>query len=192
MNFIFDENFLRQPSLPVKDRAEGGAIARKLQDCLQKHNRRVLRAWKKAYGKVDMEPMGVGLSAPQIGILKQVCIICLEDTTPVVLMNPRIIDRSSVTIRAPESCLSFPGRTEQVVRNLWVEIETLNLAKPITIGPKQPGSYSRSLHLQAVVAQHEIDHLGGILFFDEHGSEQAAGLTPSWWSEKDNVYEMVK
>ena len=110
---------------------------------------------------------GIGLAAVQIGILKRIISIDLTKNqddklikpSQINLINPVILSKSERQEYATEGCLSVPGRKEDVLRYFWVEIEgyTLN------------GEYfHRKLYdLAARVAQHEIDHLNGILFIDK-------------------------
>lgn len=104
---------------------------------------------------------GVGLAAPQIGVLKRVCVVDVTahqpDSQPVVLINPKITGREGEQI-GEEGCLSFPDLFGDVKRYAWVEVEAIGLdGQPCkTAGD---GFYARAL-------QHEIDHLDGKLFID--------------------------
>src|SRR5690242_2088680 len=104
MRIITDVRELHKRSEPVKDIKEGGEIARHLQATLRQHNKSAIRKYRKAYGKGVELIQGLGLSAPQIGILKQVSVILINDV-PTVLMNPVIIDRSKTTVPFKERCL---------------------------------------------------------------------------------------
>jgi len=104
---------------------------------------------------------GVGLAAPQIGVLKRVCVVDVAihqpSRQPVALINPKITSREGEQI-GEEGCLSFPDLYGDVKRYAWVEVEALGLdGQPFkTAGD---GFYARAL-------QHEIDHLDGKLFID--------------------------
>ena len=114
---------------------------------------------------------GIGLAAVQIGILKRIITIDLTKKQDdklikpiqVNLINPVILSKSERQEYATEGCLSVPGKQGDVQRNFWVEIEgyTLN------------GEYfhKKLYDLAARVAQHEIDHLDGILFIDKIKNE---------------------
>lgn len=173
-----DEAQLRQVSQPVKDVKEGGAIARQLTAALQRHNKRARKSYRKievAKGMVPGIPMGLGLSAPQIGIFKQVAIICINEGPAIVMMNPVIIEHSKERIPVKEGCLSFPGREEFVYRWPWVVVQCLNRPEPLRLGPAVPEDWSHPTKLlKAVVCQHEYDHLQGVLFFDKVSINEAA------------------
>lgn len=104
------------------------------------------------------EADGVGLAAPQIGILKRVAVIDVYDDTGVkVLINPEIIDRDGEQFEI-EGCLSLPGKSGRVKRPEWVKVEYQDLhGKPRTI---------EGTELLARALCHEIDHLNGVLFTD--------------------------
>ena len=99
---------------------------------------------------------GVGLAAPQLGILERLVVIDIGKG-PLVLINPRITARDGKR-KDVESCLSIPDRSEYVTRAEKVSVAFLNLE-----GQKMVIHGSGSL---ARVLQHEIDHLDGILFID--------------------------
>jgi len=105
---------------------------------------------------------GVGLAAPQIGVLKRVTVI---DITPkdepkenlLVLINPEIIHREG-DITWEEGCLSIPRVYEKIDRSRKVTVRALNIdGKVFEITGEG---------LLSVAMQHEIDHLDGILFFE--------------------------
>lgn len=104
---------------------------------------------------------GVGLAAPQIGVLKRVTVIDVskpdEDDDLVVLINPEVIRREG-KITWEEGCLSFPGLYEKIDRANSVTVRALNLDGE-TFEIEGEG-------LLAVAMQHEIDHLDGVLFTD--------------------------
>ena len=102
---------------------------------------------------------GVGLAAPQVDVAK--CIITIdvsqERNEPLCLVNPEI-RRSTGTKEAEEGCLSFPGIFENVTRAERVVVAALDRGgKPFELEAEG---------LLAVCVQHEIDHLGGLLFVD--------------------------
>ena len=100
---------------------------------------------------------GIGLAAPQIGVLKRVIVYDLDDQL-VALCNPRIVDASEEIEIDEEGCLSVPGITVDVPRSVEVTCEALDLqGRPVTITAE--GLYARLL-------QHEIDHLNGTLILD--------------------------
>lgn len=106
---------------------------------------------------------GLGLAAPQIGILKRI-IVARSDLAGFdisCLINPKIIKKSSKTEIGEEGCLSFPGLYLKIRRAKEVEVRGLDISgKEIKISASG---------LLARVLQHEIDHLNGILFFGRLG-----------------------
>ena len=102
---------------------------------------------------------GVGLSAVQIGILKRLVVIDVNnDGSPSLkLVNPKIV-KSKGSQEVEEGCLSFPNQYAKVIRPEEVVVEALDEnGKPIKIKAKD---------LLAEALCHEIDHLDGRLFID--------------------------
>jgi len=98
---------------------------------------------------------GVGLAAPQIGVLKKIIVLDSEKG-PIAFINPKIIKKSKEIETIEEGCLSFPGIFLNIKRPKEVEAETVTEdGKKIII--RLNGLLSR-------VFQHEVDHLEGILF----------------------------
>lgn len=101
---------------------------------------------------------GVGLAAPQVGILKRICVIDVGEG-PIVLINPEKIEESTEQIQAAEGCLSIPGIYGEVKRPERVVVKALNRkGKYYTV--EGTGMLARALC-------HEMDHLDGILFEDK-------------------------
>lgn len=102
---------------------------------------------------------GVGLAAPQIGILKRLVVIDLyDDKGPIKLVNPEIIKEKG-SQEVEEGCLSFPNKFAKVIRPEEVTVKALDEnGKQIKISAK-------GLLAQAI--SHEIDHLNGVLFIDK-------------------------
>lgn len=102
---------------------------------------------------------GVGLAAPQVGILKRVIVIDLYDETGVkILINPEIIEQEGHYLDT-EGCLSIPDVSGYVERPERIKVKGLNLeGEEIVI--EGEGLLSRALC-------HEIDHLNGVLFTDK-------------------------
>ena len=100
---------------------------------------------------------GVGLAAPQVGVLKKIIVIDTEEKGVIVLINPVIIKREGET-KEEEGCLSVPGVYSAVRRSSAITIEALDLDEN-KIRITQEG-------FLAIALQHEIDHLDGYLFID--------------------------
>ncbi len=102
------------------------------------------------------EADGVGLAAPQVGILRRYCIVDVGDGI-IELINPVIVEYSG-TQCGDEGCLSFPGQFSEVERPLKVTVKAQDRnGKFFTITGEE---------LKARAFCHEIDHLDGIVFKD--------------------------
>ena len=102
---------------------------------------------------------GVGLAAPQVGILKRLVVVDVGEAGPgpLKLINPEILERSGVQ-DGPEGCLSCPGMWGDVKRSKYVKVKALN--------PEGEEIIVEGEDFLARALQHEIDHLDGILFLD--------------------------
>ncbi len=114
---------------------------------------------------------GVGLAAPQVGVLKQVIVIDIEDGDKYVLINPEIIEQSG-SQTDNEGCLSVPGKCGMVTRPQHVRVRCLN-------ENMEEVEYEGD-DLLARCFCHEIDHLAGHMYVDLvegelHDVEEAAG-----------------
>ena len=124
---------------------------------------------------------GVGLAAPQVGIVERLFTWEIGEEHGVIL-NPVIVKKSRRKAEGEEGCLSLPGLVYPVERHLSVRVEGLD-------------EHGRALRIdaedfQARVFQHEIDHLDGVLFIDRLPddlrrearrllADQVLGLPPS-------------
>ena len=102
---------------------------------------------------------GVGLAANQVGILRRVFVIQAdEDQEPRALVNPVIVERADVVEDDDEGCLSMQGVVVPVERPVRVRLEARDEdGNPVTLELEG---------LPARVAQHELDHLDGVLILD--------------------------
>jgi len=101
---------------------------------------------------------GVGLAAPQMGVLQRLLVMGPDGIKPTALINPIVVKAEGEQI-GQEGCLSIPGLYGDVKRALYVEVEALD---------RQGREVVFELEgMPARVAQHEIDHLDGILFTDK-------------------------
>lgn len=123
---------------------------------------------------------GIGLAAPQLGIMRRIIVIACDGTFPddsVMMINPLVAipfkTRSSTIV---EGCLSLPGvegpvsRPESIIvrfQDLWGKLRFIELS----------GIHAR-------VVQHEVDHLNGVLFIDRMSKRNLAAISwPGWWKD---------
>ena len=105
---------------------------------------------------------GIGLAAPQVGILKRLIVIDCSDNKdikkPLKLINPEITKLSKNISEFEEGCLSLPSQYAKVIRPSEITLKYKNIEGLIC--------ESKFSGLEATCIQHEIDHLEGILFID--------------------------
>ena len=116
---------------------------------------------KKMLATMYSNPIGIGLAATQVGILKRLIVIDIDrddpDNAPIVLINPEILEQEGESV-IEEGCLSIPELKAEVKRPEKVIVSARTLDdEEIVI---EDGS------LLSRVLQHEIDHLNGVLFID--------------------------
>lgn len=104
------------------------------------------------------EANGVGLAAPQVGILKRIVVIDVTGEDPYILINPRIVETSGEQT-GQEGCLSVPGKSGQVTRPNYVKAVALDInMKPFEL---------EGTELLARAICHELDHLDGHLYVEK-------------------------
>jgi peptide deformylase len=135
---------LRMPCAPVEDTAahDVAALADDLRD--------TVRHWRATTG------YGRAIAAPQLGVLRRVVLIDVEDVGPMV--NPEIVEGSEERMTVWDGCLSFLAVFCQVERHRWIRVRYQDLV----------GAW-RELRAEGDLSellQHEIDHLDGILTVD--------------------------
>ena len=118
---------------------------------------------------------GVGLAATQVGVLRRVFVFQPSpEHDPVALVNPSITERGTETSLEEEGCLSLQGVRVPVERVTTVTIEGRDAAG-------EPVKYDLEAY-EARIAQHELDHLDGVLIIDltddEHRKQALAVLRP--------------
>jgi len=137
---------------------------------IKKFNDKVLSKKARGVRKVDKEirrlivdmaqtmkkGQGIGLAAPQLGVLRRVIVV--QGQRVLALVNPKITKRSREKEKDIEGCLSFPGVFLEIKRAKEIEVKGLDI-KGKKIKLKAKGLLAR-------VIQHEIDHLNGILFIN--------------------------
>lgn len=101
---------------------------------------------------------GIGLSANQVGLPLNMCVIELQASDPKMMLNPRIIKQSDKMVGMKEGCLSLPGAIVAVARHSSVTVEYEDVTGE-TVTLEAEGLLSCCL-------QHEIDHLNGILMIN--------------------------
>lgn len=131
---------LRQVASPV------GKISKKTDRLIDE----MMRIMKRANG--------IGLAAPQVGVSQRVIVVGTPGMRATALVNPRVV-RAEGQQTGMEGCLSIPGLYGDVTRAAYVEVEALD-RKGREVVIEMEG-------LPARVAQHEIDHLDGVLFIDK-------------------------
>lgn len=106
------------------------------------------------------EAQGVGLAAPQVGILKRIVVIDAspEGDSPIVLINPVILETDGEQT-GDEGCLSVPGQSGVVTRPNYVKVKAL--------GEDMEEIIVEGTELLARAFCHEIDHLDGILYVEK-------------------------
>tara|TARA_Y100000361_G_scaffold108827_1_gene98747 strand:- start:817 stop:1395 length:579 start_codon:yes stop_codon:yes gene_type:complete len=140
---IKDKSKLKEPCVKVSTIQEGEEIGiRLLHELRQSKN-------------------GIGLAANQIGINKRVCVINVKE--PIVLINPKIVEKSKTKFPFAEACLSFPNKKAKTERYTWVKVETDN--HPDTLYFSADSNEINDA-FECACIQHEIDHLDGITMFE--------------------------
>jgi peptide deformylase len=109
---------------------------------------------------------GVGLAAPQVGVLKRVVVMDCnkppeDDPRPLILYNPEIVWEAAERVMAEEGCLSLPEQYAPVERSAEVRVRWTD--------PEGAAREETFRGLWSVCIQHEIDHLNGVLFIDHLG-----------------------
>jgi len=110
---------------------------------------------------------GIGLAANQIGIDKRVCVINVKE--PLVLINPKIVEKSKEQFVFPEGCLSFPDSKIKTQRHQDIVVEADNHKGRLSFSAN-----SKDINdaFECVCVQHEIDHLDGITMFEREFKQE--------------------
>jgi peptide deformylase len=115
---------------------------------------------------------GVGLAAPQVGVLRRIVVIEVEEGNVLELINPEIIEASGEQT-GTEGCLSVPGKQGIVTRPSYVKVKALNRKGEEVI--------YEGTDLLARCFCHELDHLDGTLYIDK--------AKKMLYPDKDGYYE---
>lgn len=102
-----------------------------------------------------VENNGIGISGNQVGILKRIIVVMVNDS-PKVMVNPEVVLSSEETYKETEGCLSFPDQFYEIERAKSIKVKYRNLS-----GHPMLENYSG---ITARCILHEIDHLDGIVF----------------------------
>jgi peptide deformylase len=111
---------------------------------------------------------GVGLAAPQVGVLKRIVVIDVTGEDPIVLINPRIVETSGEQT-GYEGCLSVPGKSGQVTRP--------NYVKAVALNENMEEIEIEGTELLARAILHECDHLDGHLYVEKVEGELVDNAT---------------
>lgn len=129
---------------------------------------------------------GIGLAAPQVGILNRLIVLDTarreQDTKkPVILINPEIIWASDETWVCTEGCLSIPQQYADIERPHKVRVKYLD--------PQGKAQEMTAQGLTATCLQHEIDHLNGILFIDHLSRLKRTNLLKKYdkWQKQNDL-----
>lgn len=131
------------------------------EECLGKVCKEVSEVTPKLRELIDdmydtmYDAMGVGLAAPQVGILKRIVVIDVQDGNPLTLINPEIIYRAGEQTD-DEGCLSIPGKKGSVTRPMYVHCRAFDEDMNEFVVEAE-GLLARAIC-------HETDHLDGILY----------------------------
>lgn len=138
-------------------RKDGDEVLRKKSKPVDEINDKVLVLLKDMNDTMHNAGNGVGLAAPQVGVLKRIVVIDIGEGLH-ELINPVILEQSGEQTGI-EGCLSIPGIYGEVKRPDIVKVEALN--------PKGEKITIEAEGFLSVVLCHEIDHLDGILYKDK-------------------------
>lgn len=139
-------------------RLNGDDILRKKCKVVDKIDKRLLTLIKDM-GDTMYEADGVGLAAPQVGILKRIFVIDVYDGEGLrVFINPEILETSGSQV-GDEGCLSLPGESAIVERPNYVKVKATN--------EKGEEFVLEAEELLARAVCHENDHLDGVLYIDK-------------------------
>ena len=115
---------------------------------------------------------GRGLAAPQVGVLARLFVMDVgwKDgaKSPVVCINPEIVEASEAVVSGSEGCLSIPGISADVTRPARITLRYLDRDGQAQVAPLDG--------FAAKCAQHELDHLDGLVTFDRLAADERSAL----------------
>ncbi|HOW88506.1 MAG TPA: peptide deformylase [Candidatus Omnitrophota bacterium] len=136
-------------------------ILRKKTQPVTSFDRSLLKLIARLVRVMKSQPHGIGIAAPQIGVLKAVAVVDVSKRDPkakrLVLVNPVILERREPEARK-EGCMSLPDYTAFLKRHKWVRFRWQD----------ERGKHHEKISagIEAVCVEHEVDHLSGVLFID--------------------------
>lgn len=142
--------------LPIET-GKDNPVLRKKSSPVEKITKKTVRLVKDMY-ETMLDANGVGIAAPQVGVSERIFLMTLDNKKVLALINPEILDFSEKKEWGEEGCLSLPNQWGQVERSTDIAIRFTDV-RGQTVTMKFTGFEARE-------AQHEIDHLNGILFTD--------------------------
>ena len=139
-----DDPILKQPAerWDFENHVNAAVVEREMIETMRAHN-------------------GIGLAANQVGLLRQVFVMKLQDGREIGFFNPAILLGDNDFINGEEGCLSFP--------NLWLKVERHNKITAMYLDNTGKRCIIELEGIDARCFQHELDHLGGVTF-TEHVS----------------------
>ena len=154
-------------------------------------NDRSLARLSKQMFKAMYENNGIGLAAPQVGVLKRIIVVDVptlseededgeqeEESNPMTLVNPEVVEAWGEPETVGEGCLSCPGITVPIERLPWVRVRYYDLAGD-QWEIESDGLLARCL-------QHEIDHLNGITLFESAAPRERIKALTAYEEAKRN------
>ena len=139
-----------------KIRIDGDSILRKICKPVKEMTPRLSQLIDDMFDTM-YEANGVGLAAPQVGVLKRIVVIDIGDG-PIIMINPEIIEKDGEQT-GYEGCLSLPGKSGVVTRSNHVVVRAYDENMEL---------YElEGTELLARAIQHECDHLDGIMYVDK-------------------------
>ncbi len=136
-------------------------VLRKKSEAVSVFSHEVARIFKTLDKTMEAQPSGIGIAAPQIGILKRLVVVDVSSRDPkakrLYLANPEILEAKN-PVPSREGCMSLPEYTAPLKRFDWIRVRWQD----------HEGKFCENTTsgIEAICIQHEVDHLNGILFFD--------------------------
>lgn len=140
-----------------KLRVEGDPVLRQICEVVPQDYPNLKEVIQKMYNTLENTPNGVGLAAPQIGLPLRIFILGGKNMSKITFINPEVILKGKLK-KGTEGCLSIPG--------VWGDVERHNIVKVKFYDENFKKHNLKFRDFEAIVIQHENDHLNGIEFYD--------------------------